>query len=63
MSHKFSISYYNTDDNTAFPSSEIQVISTKWTVQVNNISIVPGLIAHLLSCFKVAFLLCRANAA
>ena len=35
MSHKFSIRYYNKDDNTALPSSEIQVISTKWTVQVN----------------------------
>ena len=23
MSHKFSICYYNTDDNTALPSSEI----------------------------------------
>ena len=31
ISHKFSICYYNTDDNAALPSSEIQVISTKWT--------------------------------
>ena len=30
-SYKLSICYYNTDDNTALPSSEIQVISNKWT--------------------------------
>ena len=29
-SQKFSICYYKTDDNTALPSSESQVISTKW---------------------------------
>ena len=29
--HKISICYYNTDDNTAYADSEIQVISTKWT--------------------------------
>ena len=25
-----SICYYNTDDNTALPGSEIQVMDTKW---------------------------------
>ena len=62
MSQKFSIWYCNTDDNTEFPSSEIQIISTKWTVQVNNLSISLGLIALWLSCFKTVILLCRANA-
>ena len=32
LSHKLpSICYYNKDDNTAFPGSEIQVKRTKWT--------------------------------
>ena len=31
MRHKLSICYYNADDNTALPNSEMQVISTKWT--------------------------------
>ena len=35
ISHKLSICYYNADDNTAFPSSEIRVISTKWTAYMN----------------------------
>ena len=55
MSHKLSIYYYNIDDNTALPSCEIQVISTKWTAQVNkqlNFSVGPGLIVHWLSYFK-----------
>ena len=29
--HKFSICYYNTDDNKALTSLEIHVKSTKWT--------------------------------
>ena len=32
MSHKFSICYYNIDDNRALPGSETQVTSTKWIV-------------------------------
>ena len=54
LSPKRSICF--TVDNTALPSSEIHVLSTKWKPSASNelnFFIGPGLVTHLLSCFKV----------